>query len=213
MKFLDKDGLSTLWTKIKNTFLSLSGGKVNDSFKLEGKKIVVSTKSYTLTDQSTCMNIHSNMFIDGNIQIHGNTMFRPNPNNVNHTSMSILKDNVFIYDAARFQSTVKFGTKSNIQISVDPDGTGKIYRGQNNLYIGTDFDEGYTYLAGSLAGYDNINYQSPTEDGAIAWKLIENGTLELGSTGTNGLFYIYINGKKYTFNATKLLQQGLLIQA
>lgn len=213
MKFLDKDGLSTLWTKIKNTFLSLSGGKVNDSFKLEGNKIVVSTKNYTITDQSTGINIHSNMIIDGLIRIYGNTMFRPDPNNVNHTSMSILKDNVYIYDAARFSSTVKFGTKSNIQISVDPDGTGKIYRGQNNLYIGTDFDQGYTYLAGSLAGYDNINYQSPTEDGAIAWQLLENGTLELGSTGTDGQFYIYSSGKKYTFNAMKLLQQGLLIPA
>ena len=213
MKFLDKDGLSTLWAKIKNTFLSLSGGKVNDSFKLEGKKIVVSTKNYTFTDQSTGINIHSNVFIDGLIQIYGSTVFRPDPNNTSHTSMMILKDHIGIYDSAIFQSTAEFGINSNIQISVDPDGTGKIYRGQNNLYIGTDFDEGFTYLAGSLAGYDNINYQSPTEDGAIGWKLLEDGVLELGNTGTDGLFYIYKGGKRYTFNATKLLQQGLLVQA
>jgi len=205
MKFLDNSGVTTLWNKIKGAFLSLNGGTVNDTFEISGKKIVVSTKSYSFSNISPGVNIHANTVIDGNFTATGTIIFINN----NKQMLRILENSI-TQNNTTFVGSVNFGSNDNIKISIESDGTGKLYRGTNNMYIGTDRDAGYLYLAGSVAGYDNINCSSLTEDGAIAWKLLENSEFELGNSATDGDFYIWYNGKRYTFDIASLVSQGIL---
>lgn len=188
MKFLDDSGLTKLWNKIKDGFVKKDS---NNSISVNSIKGISDLRN-NITFQDKLIRFRV-----------GNQSAQKIELNTAKTPQTTIFHKLVIDSTGDIPNQVVIDTDSVLNMA-------RIYRGTQNLYIGTDEDAGYTYIAGSLAGFDNINCSALEDEGAIAWKLLENSYFELGNSITDGNIYIWYNGKRYQLDISALISSGIL---
>ena len=203
-KYLDEAGLSTLWTKIKETFVAQIIKKSSDSdsatsIKHNGQRVSLSTGKmmYSSTTGKPVYTIDSSIIIDGN-DIHFTADNRPSyrkPGD-DFVNLVISSDIATLSTAGLVKSTTTGKTANrDYMVEVNPDGTMKV----NVPWTDTNT----TYSAGTGLSLSGTTFSVKTG-------YSESGKNYAVKTDTNGNLYVnvpWVNTTDHSHSNKTILDQ------
>ena len=185
-KYLDEAGLSTLWTKIKETFVAQIIKKSSDSdsatsIKHNGQRVSLSTGKmmYSSTTGKPAYTIDSSIIIDGN-DIHFTADNRPSYRKPGEDFVNlVISSDIATLSTAGLVKSTTTGTTANrnYMVEVNPDGTMKV----NVPWT----DNNTTYSAGTGLSLSGTTFSVKTG-------YSESGKNYAVKTDTNGNLYVNV---------------------
>lgn len=223
-KILTESGIKKLWSKIKEGFLSLKGGTVNDTFTVVGKKISFKTNTNATLD-NVGVNVNGALYVNGLLRNNGNTVFmKADGKSVKATIM----DNLFNVNVPlNANKNVGIGgaspsTTRNLTVKTDAE-IPTVYTNRirpiddENFIIGNDDNAGSIKVSTDMQGWDLDGYEADSMSGPDSnWSINTGGGATFATlTITNKLYVKAQSGStttRYVFDFAKALQLGLFVK-
>ena len=203
-KYLDEAGLSTLWTKIKGTFVAQTIQKSSDSINAtriahNGEKVSLSTGKMmsSSTTGETVYTAHSGIIIDGNgIRFTADNRPSYRVPGEDYVDLVISSDIATSSNAGLVKSTTTGKTENrDYMVEVNPDGTMKV----NVPWVNTNT----TYSAGTGLSLSGTTFSVKTG-------YSESGKNYAVKTDTNGNLYVnvpWVNTTDHSHSNKTILDQ------
>ena len=223
-KILTESGIKKLWTKIKEGFLSLSGGTVNDTFSVVGNKISFKTATDSLSD-NVGVNVHGALYVNGLLRNNGNTVFMKADGK---SAKATIMDNLFNVNVPlKANKNVGIGgaspsTTRNLTVKTDAE-IPTVYTNRirpiddENFIIGNDDNAGSIKVSTDMQGWDLDGYEADSmSEPDSNWSINTGGGATFATlTITNKLYVKVQSGStttRYVFDFAKALQLGLFVK-